>query len=531
MANQTQTIRIDSILGGESQYANFSGIGEYQAGQGLNPESSLNNRYTPTGYIIPSCVSSTAGFATFPLWMETTTKDANYYIYGINGSAYTYNGSVITALSDGGSLTNSLGNGLAYYDNYVYFAKNTTVARYGPLDGTPAFNGDYWAGTLSKTQLTDTTYKSPNNFVVTHLNHVMLRHTDGKLYFADVVGNQGVLHCISTTKSTVEGDTDNGSTFNAIDFPYGTWPIALASLGDSIAIALYEASNNSNSQKPARIVLWNPTNPTAYDTITGPEFPDTYITALLNSNGILYIFSGAGDGGTGLRITRYLGNKSFEQIAYLGHVALPLPGGVLGSLNSVNVCSSTRRNGVQRGSIFSIGSKVSGVSNKISNAISATTSMTFCSSFYTGGVGLSGQVFVFAAADDTGVTYSLYKQAAPTTIGTFTTNSYFISSTFRIGAKFKVTKIILNLTASINSADSFSVTPYILVDEAITSYPQTSISFSTYPNKSHIVILPTNAVGNNNFNLQLDFDGTLNNTGFGNGVSLPITIEYELIDE
>src|SRR3990167_558161 len=119
---------------------------------------------------------------THPMWIVPQPKGNSTYVYGYGGSAYTLNtnlGAPVEQLQDGGSLSASTGNGCAYYDNYIYFAKNTDIARFGPLNGTPAFDGTYWTGTLSKTALVDTTYPLDGGaFGYEYPNHVLHRHSD-----------------------------------------------------------------------------------------------------------------------------------------------------------------------------------------------------------------------------------------------------------------------------------------------------------------------------------------------------------------
>lgn len=331
MANNARQILIESILGGESQYQNFSAVDEFQQSMGIDPSLAFGD-LAASGYINPTVVRNVGNTVNnWPVWFVTNPKNSNYYLYDTSGSLYSVDTNVtgLTDLNDGGTAR---GNGLAYYDNYLYASRSTTIARYGPLDGTPAWTDDYWVGSLGKAALVDTAYPSiPQGLSITSLNHVLHRHTDGKLYIADVVGNQGTLHYISTSKTTVEGDTDNGSTYNALDFPYGYWPTAMASYGDQLVVALYEGNN-----RRAKLAFWDTTNSTTYEKIIDSEYPDTIISALINSNGLLYAFSGSPASG-GVRILRFLGGYSFEQVGFVEGASLPLPGAVLGRLNQVDI--------------------------------------------------------------------------------------------------------------------------------------------------------------------------------------------------
>lgn len=539
MANKTQTIRIESILGGESGYLNFSAPDEYQASFGIEPDIALGG-YTPSGYIVPTFVSTTtvqgALGSGFPVWIETSPKTDLYYIYSTAGSVYTNDGSsTITGIGDLNDGGDAEGNGMAYYDNYIYCARSTTVARYGPLDGTATWTDDYWVTTLSKTALSNTSYPQTSNVVIHSFNHIMLRHTDGALYFTDVVGNQGVLHKIATTKTTVEGDTDKGSTYNVVDFPYGMFPSAVASFGEQIAIALFEGRDYGTSsgglgttKHKAQLVLWNPSNPTTYDDITGQDFPDQIITAMVASNGVLYTFSCGSDGGTGTRVCRYLGGHSFEQVAYLDYLRAPFPGAVVASLNKISFAGTSYRNGTE-GTILSIGSKLSPISNKVFNSVASPATAIFAIKKFNSGSGLADESFYFTAYD--GSSRYIYNQTLPGGISNASTNSYWISQTYKIGGRFKITRISFNINDSIASGDDFAIAPSILLDDNTSSKTLQTISYTTVGSETHFVLRPENCVGKNNFNLKFSFSGSANLSGFEVGIPLPITIDYEIIDE
>jgi hypothetical protein len=340
MANKTETIVIGSVLGGHSPTTHFASGNQFRASMGIDPAQPMDdldtaNSTIASGLIRPSASEkfSSTTITAAPLWITTNPKDFNVYVTDAKGSMYSVNAtfSTVTALSDGGSLTNSLGNGQEYYDNYIYQAKNTTVARYGPLNGTPAFNGDYWVTTLAKTALVNTTYPSSNKNKIQLPNHFLKRHSDGILYFADVVDNQGTIHTIQTSKTTVEGDTNNGSTYTKIQLGYGLWPTTMESYGSDLAIAVFEGVSIGLRQKNAKIAFWDTTS-VRINKITWAEFPDAIITAMKNVNGVLYVVSGNYQT-QGFRITRFVGGYSFEEVFYSETGEPCLPGAIDSVLN------------------------------------------------------------------------------------------------------------------------------------------------------------------------------------------------------
>lgn len=536
MKDKDFTIRIDSILGGMSAFENFGQENQFQNSVGIDPDAVVGS-YGPSGYIIPSAISSVSSFSNPTAWMETEPKiGSNIFVYDIGGSVYTTDGSTITGLTDLNDGGTSHGNGFAYYDNYIYAARDTTVARYGPLNGSPSWTDDYWVSTLSKTALTNTTYptiRSLNNHKLP--NHVMLRHSDGALYFADVVGNQGVLHKIQTTNTSgVEGDTDNGSTYNAIDFPFGMYVTAIASYGNILAVALYEGTSNPTSRpKRAKLSFWDTTNTNTYDLITSVEFPDTVITAMINSNGTLYVFSGeASSNRTGTRITRFVGGYSFEQVAYLDYAVPPIPGGVESALNKILFGSNTGQQ--SSGAVYSIGSKLSPISTSIFNIIGGTSTQSMGEvgpiKFGLEGTFASKSLIMGAYGSGNPLSH-LWNQQNQSIGATSFISSKFISATFRIGGKFKIKKVKLDLTNDITALNGFTVIPKLLFDNNRSSKTLVTISTTLYSTGNRFVIEPENATGNFDFNLQLDFGGSPGAESSLMGVALPITIEGEYLDD
>lgn len=76
-----------------------------------------------------------------PLWAETIGTDV--YFYGDAG--HIYKRTSAGSYSDLRTVSGSTGNGLGYFpeDDYLYYMRNTTLGRYGPISGTPTFTDDY----------------------------------------------------------------------------------------------------------------------------------------------------------------------------------------------------------------------------------------------------------------------------------------------------------------------------------------------------------------------------------------------------
>lgn len=550
MANKTQQIRIESILGGQSPVAYFAAEDQFRSSIGIDPAQPIADSLSSvtsgvgiaTGLLRPTGVANYTGtMGGRPQWLATNPKNALIYAYDASGSAYSVELSLdtFTALSDGGALSAASGNGMAYYDNYIYFAKNTTIARYGPLDGTPAFNGDYWVTTLAKTSLTNTTYPTDNFVFARYPNHVMHRHSDGKLYFADVVGNQGVVHSISTTKTTVEGDTDAGSTYNALDFGYGLWPTAIETYGSSLAVALYEGpsldvdpfNNGLSRQSTAKLAFWDTTSAN-FNSIIFVEFPDQIISALKNVNGILYIVSG-NPGAAGFRVSRYVGGTTIQEVAYFEQGQTPFAGAVDGT-NERLLFGSFTYYPEASGCVYSLGLQKSSLGQGTFNIMRPATSVVGCVYsllIQTPGFGFNLPVIGWT---DTSTTRGLSTSSAnlnnPSTGYASTYPSVWQSRVFSIGQRFKITKVRIPLANGMSSG--MIVTPKIYVDDGSTTYTGGStnglsiLNNTNYSGKRVATMRPEGVSGQNNFWLELRWTGSALCV-----VGLPIVIEYELLDD
>src|SRR3990167_326726 len=114
MANKTQTIKIESILGGTAPTSHFGGENQFRASVGIDPAQPIDDADTATssvacGLLRPSASEkfSSTTITSAPLWFIPNPKDANLYILDANGSAYAVNAAFTTvaAISDGGELS------------------------------------------------------------------------------------------------------------------------------------------------------------------------------------------------------------------------------------------------------------------------------------------------------------------------------------------------------------------------------------------------------------------------------------------
>lgn len=339
MADNTVRILIESILGGELKNSLDVSANQFSASYGIDPLGGSGYSQFPV-LLAPRGVSNLGTTSGAPLWItktpENINSDGDIFIYDSVGSVYTSRrGQDLIDVGDLNDGAGSTGNGAAYYDNYMYFARSSTVARYGPLDGTPSFTDDYWCGTLGLTALSDreeSHYPYISPYVAVNLpSHFLHPHSDGRLYIADVVGEKGYLHYIATKKTTVAGDTDDGSEYGKLELPPGHWPTAIESYGSDIVIALYQGTYLKNPPNigylSAKLAFWDTQSERIYKIV---ETPEPIITALKFEpvSGALYLWSTSTTFKTA--ITKFLGGYTFSDVYRRGGNSFiaPYPGGV-----------------------------------------------------------------------------------------------------------------------------------------------------------------------------------------------------------
>ena len=323
------TLAINSIKGVSSS-EDLRGEGEFGASLAIDPLMPITDTdIRPSGFIRPTQVAKFSGatVATAPKWMITTPKDTNCYVLCEDGKVHLVTSALAmgTSLNAGAQIGDGTGNGMEYYNNNLAIATGTDIALLEDLAGTPTLDDNYWTSALSLTALVDTTYPSINGNPIP--NHMLHRHTDNKMYICDVVANVGSLHYLKLTKSSLEGDTNDGSTYQALDFQAGWYPITMCSFGTYLLIAFIEGVNTTVDQKPARLVLWDTVSASFEDVTIDDNFSEPLITALQPlRDGSVMIFSGKAGGGC--RRDKFFGLNQVQPIDYNADNYPPFQGAV-----------------------------------------------------------------------------------------------------------------------------------------------------------------------------------------------------------
>lgn len=520
---------IDSILKGISPTYFTSENGYYLSGIAIDPDLPINpasatsirtgGTITPIGY---TEFSTTGVINTPPIAIITCPKTELVYVITNGGKIISYSNTFASETAIG-TVAGSNAEGAAYYNNYIYIfgtgnSKND-VSRFGPLDGSAAIVDAWWSG-LSLTTLTNTTYpvfrqaRLPN-----HWGHV---HSDNALYFCDYAGGQGLIHKIKTKKTTVEGDTNDGSAYNVLDLPFGMYPTDIESLGTDLVVAAHSSTSGVLNQGNAKLFFWDTFSDSFYNTV---NLYDPFATALLNSNNILYAWSG--NSVKGCRVSAYDGARSMKQLFLLEEGYSPFPGSVASYGERISWGGYTTYT-ASSPSVWSFGSKESRLPVGLHNTAAAPL---IGDNFIVTAIGYVQQSssvlpkLIIGRADNVSNGLSQFSSSA-------TLASYFRSEIFTTGRKFIIREIKINFTHAVQSGSI--VTPIISVDAGSSSFSIPIINNTNYPSQFNIVYknpsmsssTNTPISGSHDFYLQLAWTGT-----DPISISLPIEITVEIYDD
>ena len=511
-----QRITFSSILDGQSPTQYFASANSYLKSIAIDPDMPISGNYKASGCIVPVVYEEFSGAALtgYPKWIITNIKDTNVYTYSSDGTFISYS-SVLgteTALT---TPTSGAGNGACYYDNYIYLATPTDVARYGPLNGSPALVQTVWSGATlgSNAVTTNTTFPTISGLQLP--NHVMHVHGDNSVYFSDVVSGAGVLHRIKTRKTTVEGDTNDGSTFNVLDLPFGWLITDIDSWGLDVAILAIQTTSAAVDQGKAALFLWDPTNVNTF--YAGPIYlPDPLGTSLMNVNGHLYIWSGNSVGGC--RLSEYLGGNSISEIAFIEDGKPPMAGACESDGGRI-LWGMTVADPEAATCVMAYGSKSNRLAKALHNIIRTTSAGAngICTAIKMVQQGDLTTKIVVGSGDDSAKQLDKYS-----TTGTY--DSIWRSNIVSIGAGFSISKIRIPLGAAL--AANMAITPKVYYDDASTSKTLNVINTTNFTSGARKIIYNQGDIKSdsinpkNNFFIELAFAGTVN---------LPITFPIEVV--
>lgn len=170
-----------------------------------------------------------------------------------------------------------------------------------------------WTGATlgSQTALTDTNYPT-TLFEIGYLNHFGFAHNNGVSYVLDFKDGLGYIHKIQTTKTTNQGDTNDGSAYGSVgslSLPFDYIPITASSYGVDVVISGTKTSDVTVNQGNASLFFWDAAEELFYRVV---QLPDPICPVLKYVNGTLYGLSGSLSGG--YRLWRYVGGDTIETL-------------------------------------------------------------------------------------------------------------------------------------------------------------------------------------------------------------------------
>jgi len=555
-----QTLVIDNIWGGHQLSYFQGGESQFLTSIGIDPAKGViqtgDSEYPGvSGAIIPSVLVdvATTNVNSAVIALITNPKDDKLYAVLSNGRLISWSiqasNGALSSESLIGTVTGGKAHGAFYYNNYIYItgtgASEDDVSRYGPLNNSPTLTNNVWKGATlgSQTALTDTTYPQTKNSVE-YLNHHGIVHTDNKAYFCDFKDGKGMIHFIRTTKVTDEGDTDNGSTYNALDLPLGWYPYAISSYGNDIVIAASQTNSTSTVQGESALFFWDTTSPSFYRIV---KIPDPICSCLVYSNGILYGVSGTTLNATsvgfygGIRLFRYIGGDSIQTIKTLAESHPPLQNAIEAYGNKITFAGFTNYP-VSAAVLYSWGSTTEnsnvGFHSTARSQMTATTSNGVLTAIKAGYQGFTN-LGIFTGGTD-GTNYEIERRTNTGDIVTVGTSgeTYFRSQIFNINRKFTIEKIRLAIPSGISGTNN-KVTPTLYFDNERSNSEGTVINTTNYTSlnragsgtayEGYVTLNSSNfnnaTFGANNFFLELKFRS--NSSLY---VALPIYIDVDISD-
>lgn len=460
-------LKVDSILGGQSSVEYLAGNGQFQNSTAIDPDRSANSSNQAGGVITPVAYAefSSTEIDGTPIAIITTPKDALTYVVTDNGKLISYTTAYTSGASVSiGTVTGNEAHGATYYNNFIYIfgtgASNDDVSRYGPLDGTPVLTNGVWKGATLGTQtaLGNPTYPTLNSVEYpTHWGHV---HVDNQLYFGDfdvssgtvATQGKGLIHSIKTKKGTDEGDTDDGSAYNVLDLPFGYLPTDIESYGTDLIISAIQTSDNSVNQGPASLFLWDTTDVDSF--YRQVDLEDPMISALLNDNGLIRVFSGTGVTDAGHAVGTYDGAYGVRSDAYFDTGYSPFAGAVL-KMKS-RILWGTQSNDAELGNaavLRSLGYKhpdlPSRAKHNVVRATAGTNPMLTAAARPQQSSGLDPQ-YIVGHKDDSAFGVDKIDASAAQ-------RGFFTSETFHVGSPFVLTKLKIPLSGIVDSTTAIKV--------------------------------------------------------------------------
>src|SRR3990167_9394027 len=220
---------VDRFSSGLSDGSKVGIVGSFYSGRALDYRSDPDVLQTNYAAVKNSGTVDTD----LVTWINPANNDV-FFLGNVGNLYYKTGGTGTFTLA--GSVTLCAGNGMEFYNDYVYMAGGTKAARYGPISGTPTLTDPY----ATFISMQEETWHPMTNFI----NYICM-------------GNGRYL-------ATWDGST---YTYNTLTLPPGYHIRCLTPItGKFLAIGTYQGSS-LNSVGNSKIFLWDGTATTYNDII------------------------------------------------------------------------------------------------------------------------------------------------------------------------------------------------------------------------------------------------------------------------
>lgn len=493
-------LKIENIFGGQSAAQYFSSKGGFNSSIAIDPDyPDVAGSIKTSGFAVPIGYAEFSGsnVTARPIAIINNPKNTLTYVVLSNGRLISYNSSLASETLIG-TVTGGEATGGWYYNNYIYITTPTNISRYGPLNNSPSLTNTWWTG-AGLTALTDTTYPSfRGRELPIHWGAV---HGDGASYFCDFINGQGMIHKIKTSKTTDEGDTNNGSAYNSLDLPFGYYPMSLCSYGTDLAIVAFRTVDTTVNQGDATMFLWDTTNTDSFY----KEVPldDPIATAILNVGGTPFIWSG--NANNGVRLTYYAGGETIKEVVYQEEGTPPFPGAVCTKGNKIFWGGWTTYPSATA-SVFSINSKHAKLSSAtpIHNIAKATSSGANQLVTALRPVQQSSNIqpkLVIGWVDDSADGLDQYSATG--------TLASMMRWGFIIGNRFEINYVRIPFAGAV--AANTGIAPKFYFDDESSNKTPTAINNTNYPSKRKVIYKAPELkdyTGENNFIFEMTWSST-----------------------
>lgn len=521
-----RNITINQIFKGHSASQYFGLEGTYNTSIAIDPDLPIiSTDIRTSGFPVPvgSAVFSGANVTGNVMNIINNPKNTLTYVITSTGRLISYDSSLGSETLIG-TVTGSTASGGFYYNNYIYILGTNSgvdIARYGPLDNSPALTNGVWTGATlgSQTALTNTTY--PTLRSVSIPNHVGHVHGDNSAYITDFKNGQGMIHRINTKKGTDEGDTNGTvvpSLYNALDLPFGFYPTDIESYSTNLLILGIYTTDTTINQGRSAFVIWDPTDTDSF--FIGPVFiTDPIATACLNVNGNVNIWSGNAQ--NGVRMSVYDGGESLREIIFQEE-GLPPFAGAVDALGNRVVWGGFSTNPAAGAVVWAYGSKDARLPNGL-HSVSKTSSSG-------SNPIVTALKYVQQNSNVTPKLVTAWRDGTTQGIDQYSTTATLASIIrwmFNIGQKFNITRVSVPLAGAV--AANTTITPKFYFDDLSSNKTLAVINNTNYPSKRKVLYKGTELkdyIGQNNFVFEIAYTGT-NPLPVG----LPIVISVELKED